>query len=237
METPLPSGNPPLGPLENPPCRIRCVVDPDFPLSSLCVFVWLRFRGRPAIVSACEREVLSLYLMNQPPDAPQSGTNEALAPAADTPLPAADLFAARQLPGDCAQEAQLRAELQPGPTPSTSPSCDPYHQGTTTVARRATCVWTCDTGAVQAVGSALVLRHAQDVDPSRAVSVPGTHVDWPVALDVLLSLDARERARAVSRTPGAPCRTICTAFARADLGRTFDLDNDLRRFGCPRHTF
>ena len=141
METPLPSGKPPptffvVGfptIVVRFPTGSQLLCRSDFPLSSLCVFVWLRFRSRPAIVSACEREVLSLYLMNQPPDAPQNGTNEALAPAADTPLPAADLFAARQLPGDCAQEAQLRAELQPGPTPSTSPSCDPYHQGTTTV--------------------------------------------------------------------------------------------------------
>ena len=81
------------------------------------------------------------------------------------------------------------------------------------------------------------LADAHAVDPSRAGSVPGIRVDCAAALEVLESLRARERTRAMSRHRGCPCRTFCTAFARADLGRTFDLDNDLRRFGCPRHTF
>ena len=78
---------------------------------------------------------------------------------------------------------------------------------------------------------------AHAVDPSRAGSVPGFREDWAAALKVPKSVYARERARAMSRHRGCPYRTFCTAFAWADLRRTFDLDNDLRRFGCPRHTF
>ena len=91
--------------------------------------------------------------------------------------------------------------------------------------------------AVEAVGSAMRLADAHAVDPSRAGSMPGFHVGWAAALEVPKSVYARERARAMSRHRGCPYRTFCTAFAWADLRRTFDLDNDLRRFGCPRHTF
>ena len=77
----------------------------------------------------------------------------------------------------------------------------------------------------------LGLKGPQAAGRSRVGSMPGLSVHRAAALNVLESLHAHERARAMSRHRGCPCRTFCTAFARADLGRTFDPGDDLRCFG------
>jgi hypothetical protein len=84
---------------------------------------------------------------------------------------------------------------------------------------------------VEAVRSAMRFADAHAVDPSRAGSVPGFREDWAAALKVPKSVYARERARAMSRHCGCPCRTFGTAFVRADLGCTFDPGDDLGCFG------
>ena len=81
--------------------------------------------------------------------------------------------------------------------------------------------------AIVAVGRQLGLGDVHAVGFSRAGSVLGISVEWAAALGAQRSLLARERARAMSRTAGCCCRTVVTAFAWADLGCTFDSDNDL----------
>ena len=67
----------------------------------------------------------------------------------------------------------------------------------------------------------LGLEGPQAAGRRRVGSMSGISVHREAALNVLESLHAHERARAMSRHRGCPCCTFCTAFARADLGRTF----------------
>ena len=81
------------------------------------------------------------------------------------------------------------------------------------------------------------IGHAHTVGQCCAGSVPRFSVDSPADCDVLESLHARVRARATTCHGERAERTFCTAFVRADLRSTFELRDDLGRFGHPQTLF